>query len=449
MSDSPSTIKKKRLTIGITRTEQLLTIVHSPDPRALGRTLSLNGNRWELGRAKKASGPINPELIFDPSISSRHARISPDPQTGFAQIEDLDSANGTFVDGFPIQKGKLLPGQVLVLGDTVFVVDENPEPEALPVSETAPDPVLPEIIGSSLTTQQLRCSIATVSKSKGSVLLLGPTGVGKEVAARAIHELSGRSGEFVAVNCAAIPVHIAEAEFFGYRKGAFTGAETDKIGHVSRASGGTLFLDELGDLESQVQAKLLRALEEGAVQRLGATETESVDLRVVAATSLDLSATGFRQDLFARLADWTLKIPALKKHRADIIELFVHFNAQNPRRISPEFVEGLLLHDFPMNIRELKKLAVRLGELTRPDTILDLKHLPDTIQRLIIERRQQESAASNNTEDSDKGPATSFLDEALRKHKGNVTRIAAEHGWHRTQLYRWIRKAGLDPSQYR
>jgi transcriptional regulator with GAF, ATPase, and Fis domain len=445
------TLRRRQLPVEVP-TRQRLRVVHSPDAEAVGRVVAVDARGVVLGRGRGA-----PETFADARMSSRHARIgSTSPDELF--IEDLGSGNGTFVSG-RLSSGRttLHPGDVLSLGETLIVVDTDADADDLPVAPHVRAGPIPGLIGGSLAADRLRRSLTTVARGGGAVLLLGPTGVGKEVAARAIHELSGRDGEWIAVNCAAVPSEIAEAELFGYRKGAFTGADADRPGHFVRASGGTLFLDEIGELSASIQAKLLRVLEDGTVQPLGGGPERKVDVRIVAATHVDLAGSSFRDDLLARLADWTLHLPPLADRRADVLELWRYWVGSvdaSPRVMTAEFAEALLLHDWPMNIRELKKLAVRVARLSPPGVPLDLPSLPRDMQAPIRIRYEMEPAPiptprAPSTDGGDLGPGREALEAALQAARGNVKKAAIDNGWHRTQLYRWIKRAGIDPQRYR
>jgi two-component system NtrC family response regulator len=379
-------------------------------------------------------------------MSRSHARISSDGEGNIA-IADLNTSNGTFVNRVRVESVRTLDnGDVIAIGDTRVVLDKEMDPDLLPASPTADGASVHEVIGTSFVADRLRRSLATVGPSPGSVLLIGETGTGKDVAANAIHRLSGRTGSWVPINCAAVPAELAESELFGHKKGAFTGAMSDRDGHFVRASGGTLFLDEIGDLPPQVQAKLLRVLEERAVQPLGGDSLQPVDVRIVAATQNDLDVRGFRKDLLSRLGDWLLHIPPLRDRRSDVMVLFEHFRTSS-RKVTAEFAEALLLYDWPLNVRELRKLTLRLESLASSD-ILDITDLPGDIQSLFdLEHPVGELRQSDDHKKA--LPDRAALESALSAAKGNVSRAASELGCHRTQLYRLIAKFGLNLDDYR
>jgi two-component system NtrC family response regulator len=434
-------------------------VVWSPDPSAVGRIFELDGASHLIGRAAEGPGGVRDDLM-----SREHAQLEPRSPDDYV-IRDLGTSNGTLVDGFLIDRPvSLAPGSVLALGETLLVVDEEPEPSSLPVGPSADGSTVSEVVGVSFAADRLRRSIVTAAKARGSVLLLGATGTGKEVAARPIHRLgSSASGPWVPVNCAAVPGEIAEAEFFGYKKGAFTGAATDRDGYFVQASGGTLFLDEVGDLPVPLQAKLLRALEDGTVRPLGGTSVEQVSVRVVAATHIDLDATGFRRDLLGRLGDWVLHLPPLAERRADIIVLWEHFLRREApgEALKPctfEFAHALLLHDWSLNIRELQKLARRLWSVVEEGEAFGLDLLPPPLQARVLGAPKKAHAEVRSHPEPDVGSKAAKelpplgrdqLEAALKSTNGNVRKISEQLGCHRTQLYRRLRQLGLEPDDFR
>jgi transcriptional regulator with GAF, ATPase, and Fis domain len=251
-------------------------------------------------------------------------------------------------------------------------------------AEAAPAPFLPGLVGISEPMQRV-CSMARlVAQRDTTVLITGQTGTGKDLVARALHQLSPRRFKpFVVINCAAIPEALLEAELFGYVKGAFTGAVQSRIGRIHAAQGGTLFLDEIGDMPLGLQSKLLRFLEHGELQRLGATDTFSVDVRVIAATNADLRKVveerGFREDLFYRLSVFPIELPPLRDRMGDLAELAQTFLAKfspQPVTLSPEAESLLMQHSWPGNVRELRNVIERAtilavsGNTIRPEHIL-------------------------------------------------------------------------------
>jgi two-component system response regulator PilR (NtrC family) len=249
-----------------------------------------------------------------------------------------------------------------------------------------PDPagVAPKVrrlLGESAPLQQVRELVAKLARTQAPVYISGESGSGKELAARLIHEnCSRRDAPFVPVNCGAIPEALMESEFFGYRKGAFTGADQDRDGFFQASNGGTLFLDEIGDLPLAMQVKLLRAIQEKRVRKIGSMQEEPVDVRIVSATHQGLSGLvqsgRFRQDLFYRLNVVELHMPSLRECREDIpviaLSILDRFAAQSgapAKRISPEALEALGRYDFPGNVRELENMLERAIALSASDEI--------------------------------------------------------------------------------
>jgi DNA-binding NtrC family response regulator len=241
-------------------------------------------------------------------------------------------------------------------------------------------------VGSSPALIDAFKTVGRVAASDATVLVTGESGTGKELVARALHSASGRAGgAFVAVNCAAIPEDLLESELFGHERGAFTGAIARKVGRFERANGGTLFLDEIGDMSLVLQAKILRALQEREIERLGGEERIRLDVRVVAATHRDLPsliASGdFREDLFYRLAVVRLHLPPLRERPGDVRALALHYAARfaaehgrELRGIADEAMRALEAHAWPGNVRELRNVLER-AVLLAPGDVLQVDHL--------------------------------------------------------------------------
>jgi len=230
--------------------------------------------------------------------------------------------------------------------------------------------VLGSIVTAAPEMQKVAKTIERVASANVSVMLLGASGTGKELLARAVHEASGRRGEFIAINCAAIPENLLEAELFGYERGAFTGAVKSNVGKIELAEGGTLFLDEVGDIPLPLQVKLLRFLQERVIERIGGRQPIAVDTRIVCATHQDLDAmTGdgrFREDLYYRLAEIVVKIPSLAERSGDAVLLARHFvnrfgRELNPdvQSLSPDAIDAIDGYSWPGNVRELENRIKR------------------------------------------------------------------------------------------
>jgi sigma-54-dependent transcriptional regulator len=306
------------------------------------------------------------------------------------------------------------------------------------------------LIGDSAPMRELYQMIGKVLHNPVSVLLAGETGTGKELVARAIHDCGlRRSKAFVVQNCASLPENLLESELFGYRKGAFTGADRDHQGLFDAANGGTLFLDEIGDMPLSLQAKLLRVLQEGEVRPLGSTATHKVDVRIVAATHHNLrnlvEEGRFREDLFYRLAQFPIELPALREREQDILTLARHFAdkasaflQRDPCRWADRTLDHLAGYAFPGNVRELKGLVERAvllcegGELLPEHFNLRQDSNPDDNGMNLRERMERVER--------------SLLLDCLRKNRGNQTSAACELGLpRRTLLYR-MQRLNISPA---
>jgi two-component system response regulator AtoC len=293
--------------------------------------------------------------------------------------------------------------------------------------DKAPDAGL---VGTSPAMQQLFESISQVAPEKATVLIAGETGTGKELVARAIHAGSPRSNAlFVAVNCAAIPNEMLESELFGHEKGAFTGAIKERVGKFELADGGTLFLDEITEMPLPLQAKLLRALQENIIERVGGNRPIAVDIRVVAATNRDpreaIKDGKLREDLYYRLNVFRIDLPALKARKSDIPELAQHFLAKRRVDISPEAIDALTRYDWPGNVRELENVLERAAIISGNQTVLP-KHLPTEMVSNAPARIPAALAAANSLA---LPPAIEALErqlitEALAATQGNKSKAA-------------------------
>jgi transcriptional regulator with GAF, ATPase, and Fis domain len=284
------------------------------------------------------------------------------------------------------------------------------------------------------------------------VVLYGPTGSGKELAARALHQLSGRAGAFVAVNCGSIAKTLVETELFGYRKGAFSGADEDRPGLMRTADKGTLFLDEIADLPLGSQSVLLRALQESEVLPVGATRPVKIDVRVLAATHYDLPRLveqgGFRADLFARVSGFTVRLPPLRERREDlglltgVILRRIAADLVDRISLTPEAASALFAHDWPRNVRELEKCLATAVVLAAGQPI-DLPHLPDWAQ---VKHEAPLPAPPASEAELRKREELLTL---LKEHHGNVSSIARSLGKARMQVQRWLKRYGIDAATFR
>jgi sigma-54 specific flagellar transcriptional regulator A len=255
------------------------------------------------------------------------------------------------------------------------------------------------IIGKSVAIEEVKNLVQAVSKTSTTVLVQGETGTGKEVISRAIHELSGRKGKLISVNCAAIPSELLESELFGHEKGSFTGAEKTRAGRFEQAHKGTLFLDEIGDMAMPLQSKLLRALEQRVIQRVGGNEEIVIDFRLVCATHQHIESKIdeglFRSDLFYRINVFPVQVPSLAERAVDIPELVQAIGSQLTGMPSPRFDESglaeLAKYPWPGNVRELRNVIERASVLFK-DGKINKKHVRENLLRLKVPDREEEQS---------------------------------------------------------
>ncbi len=316
----------------------------------------------------------------------------------------------------------------------------------------------PNLIGESQTMKEVLYMVGLVAKREVPVVLTGESGTGKEVVARAIHALSARAGHpFVPINCGAVPETLLESELFGYQKGAFTGAASAKKGLFEEAHGGTLFLDEIGDAPLAIQVKLLRALQDGQVRRLGSTQTLSFDVRVVVSThknlEAEIAAGRFREDLYYRLSVVSIPLPPLRNRKDDIPLLVDHFiqlyrPSINPAvtGITPEAQRRLLGHDWPGNVRELENVVRRALVLCRGGSIgpEDVVHLGADMPGV-----PPEPSAGQGLAEAQRRFLRSYFLEKLERRSGNIKQVAEDAGVSRKNVYENLKKLGVDPAAFR
>jgi len=442
----------------------LFLVLECDRPTAGGVRYCLDGiETVELGRASERSAHVPDGApstlrvgVPGRSMSASHAAIV--RKSGGFVLEDRGSTNGSFVNGARVAEKALVDGDVLELGHTLFLLRSAlPTPAHTPrvydsreraATHPAFSTLLPPF-AEALTT------LGRVAKSELTVLVVGDTGTGKELTARGIHALSGRTGPFVAVNCGALAPNLVESSLFGHVKGAFSGAHRDEVGFLRSANQGTLLLDEIGDLPLTAQAALLRVLEEREVVPVGSARPVPFQARVIAATHRDLdtlvASEKFRGDLFARLDGYRCLLPSLVERREDLGLIVGEVLASLPEgasvKLSPEAGAALFRHDFRFNVREL------VHELERAVVISE----GDVIQKTHLFAQGDAAFAARPAGDASPSPELSPEDAKLREelvrhlteHRGNVADVARALGKARMQIHRWLKRFDVDPGVFR
>ena len=400
------------------------------------------------------SRPGNDLMLEDSAVSRIHFEIATD-DIGY-RIRDLDSRNGTWVDGYRVVEMYLRSGCVIRAGGSELrfsLLDEEVD-----IPATSSDGYGP-LVGSSLPMRELYAIVDRAAPTDITVLVEGETGTGKELVARAFHEHSPRAqGPFVVLDCGAVPASLLESEVFGHERGAFTGANARRVGLLEEANHGTLFIDEVGELPIELQPKLLRALEQREIRRLGGSDTISLDIRIVAATNRDLAVEvnrgAFREDLFYRLAVVHLTLPPLRERREDIRRLAEHFvrrALKGDSQRAPEVLAGiddenwkrLVSHPWPGNVRQLRNVIERTLALSEPSSLaFDLpgseapasnsrSETPEVdLGRPFVEQKAEAIAAFERA----------YLEGQLARNEGNFSRAAAAAGIDRMYFKRLLKK---------
>jgi two-component system nitrogen regulation response regulator NtrX len=308
------------------------------------------------------------------------------------------------------------------------------------------------IVGRSGALEKVEDAIRRAAPTNATVLIMGESGVGKELVARAIHRNSLRKDEsFVQVNCAAIPEELIESELFGHEKGSFTGATEKQIGKFELADKGTIFLDEVGDMSQRTQAKVLRVLQEGEVERIGSQKTIKVDVRVIAATNKDLEDAiekgEFREDLYFRLSVIPIRVPPLRERIDDLpvlveyfVDQFARDNNFRPKPFSPPALDALKRHPWRGNVRELRNTIERLLIMVEGDTIG-----PDDLAEVLRKPGGAAAApeAAGSLRDFKESAERTFLVQKLRENEWNISATAAAIGTPRSNLYKKLEQYGI------
>jgi DNA-binding NtrC family response regulator len=315
-----------------------------------------------------------------------------------------------------------------------------------------------ELVGSGPAMKKLNAQIERVAASETRVCILGETGTGKELVARAIHEKSPRHEQpFITLNCAAVPAELIESELFGHEKGAFTGAAIRHLGKFEQADGGTLFLDEIGDMPVAMQAKLLRVLEEGEVERVGGDKPIKVNVRVLVATHRNLEElvkqNGFRRDLFHRIYVFPLALPPLRERPEDFPDLVAHFarqvaaqNGWKEKVFAEDAIAELRKYSWPGNVRELRNIVERLVLLSAEDCLsaADVRlALPDSSSSASLTSTSSASSSGSLAERTEAFEREVMLAE-IRRHNFHMTNVARALGLERSHLYKKCQQLGID-----
>ncbi len=393
--------------------------------------------------------------VADGWASSLHARLVTDGE--IAMLHDEGSRNGTWVNGVRTTSGALRDGDAIEIGHCLFVYRRV---DARAAELLASEPSA-RMLGRSPTLSAEGASmldgIGRVARSRDPILVLGETGAGKESTAETIHRLSKRTGPLVAVDGGAVPDNLFESTFFGHKKGAFTGAETNRVGVIAQAHQGTLFLDEVGNLSQAAQAKLLRVIETGLVTPLGANEAQKVDVRWVAATNRDLyedavapGGSSFRADLLRRLAGFVARLPPLRARREDLGTLASSLLEEADiakASITTNAARRLFLGPLPGNIRQLRA-ALRSAALLAGSSPIDVAHLPHDLPALVPEPEGATPTRSTKPPPPAR-PSAEEVARAIETAKGNIVHAADLLGTHPRQVYRWIERYAIDLEKYR
>jgi DNA-binding NtrC family response regulator len=424
-----------------------LRVVSGPDQ---GKELTL-----EEGTSMVGTQADNDLVLTDSTVSRHHLEVR--VRRDGIEIRDLDTTNGTKHGGARVGSVVLTGAARLRLGKHTEM-DVEPVDTSINLSDWQSDR-FGDVLGTTPAMKRLFAMLNRAAPTDATVLLQGETGTGKEAIAEAVHNASRRAkGPFVVVDCGSIPHELLASELFGHARGAFTGATADKQGLIEAANGGTLFLDEIGELALDLQPQLLRALDRRQVRRVGETQAVDVDIRVVAATNRDLRAMvkagQFREDLYYRLAVVATYVPPLRERKADIPALAAWFADRMGRggfTHSPALLDQLEQHEWPGNVRELRNVVERalslgassLAELgpDAPDVTptSESKRTPAPPPADVLELPFKEAKAAL-VESFERD----YLVALLARHRGNISRAAAEAGIDRNYIHRLVKKYNLE-----
>ncbi len=415
-----------------------------------GREFIVNRDVFTVG-----SGTHTDLRLEDSTVSKRHCEILVD-ENGYL-IKDLNSTNGTFVQGVRVDSAHLAPGSEIRLGKVRIVFCPLQDSSDIPLSRNES---FGKMLGKSVPMRRIFYIAETYAPSDATIMITGETGTGKEILAEEIHNHSNRRDKpFIVIDCAAISKELIESELFGHIKGSFTGANADRQGAFELADGGTVFLDEIGDLSPDLQPKLLRVLEKREIRRVGCNRVRKINVRIISATNRNLAQevneNRFREDLFYRLSVVHLELPALRHRRDDVPLLVTRFltdmhgeNAVDQIADFERTMKILKRHDWPGNVRELRNLIeLAFYSERRPvdlSTFLSIGHLKAGVSNEPPDinfdtDRPFKDAKNELIEDFEKA----YLRDLLERNKQNISRSAREAGIERAYLQRLVRKYGL------
>jgi transcriptional regulator with PAS, ATPase and Fis domain len=411
------------------------------------------GDELTIGRGA-AEEQVGPDQLTlgDPLVSGKHAHIAR-AGAGY-QIADLGSKNGTFVEANRIAAAPvpLEEGARVFIGNHLFVFRQVSAVDAEALDEERREPLGP-VATRSPALARLCHKLRRLAGVATELLLAGETGVGKEVYARAVHAASGRTGAFVAINCAALPRELIESELYGYRPGAHSTAQAAKPGLIEEAEGGTLFLDEIAEMPAEAQAKLLRFLQDKEITPLGATRPRRVGVRIIAATNRPVAAggggeAGLRDDLLARLGGAPLRLPPLRERLEDLGALIAHFAAGAPPPFELAAFRALALYRWPLNVRELEKVLVAAWALAHGRHVAT-RDLSEALSAPAPTGAPAVAPPPPRRKSPEAAPTPEELETLLARHAGDVAEVARALGRQRAAVWRWIKEFGLKPEKYR
>lgn len=429
-----------------------LVVLQGPDQ---GKKMPLKNAATRIGKREE-----NDMALSDKTVSRDHIEIEYEDEQ--FKLRDLESTNGTYLNGNKVKEAYLLPGDVIKLGNTQIEFRSYDEKVKIEPSDKEK---FGGMAGRSLKMRQIFGILERISPSNASVIIEGETGTGKDLVARAIHDHSARrSRPFVVFDCSAVAANLIESELFGHEKGAFTGAVKSRRGAFEEAQGGTIFLDEIGELTSELQPKLLRALEQREIKRVGGNNTVNIDVRVVCATNRNLKVEvgegRFREDLYYRLSVVKVIIPPLRERPEDIPILVEHllsngkFNRNNDgslrvTRVEDDALKVLQRYQWPGNVRELVNSLERACSFVEGNSIArghleyvfsQMEHEDEGTERMVIDKDLPFKEAKQKVMEAFE---REYLEDLLARNDQNLSAAAREAGIDRKHIRNLLKKHGL------